>query len=187
VTIDTELETWRREWQAHSDPLPEWKKKIERQNLRTVVAVIFACICLIFAALEARRHPTPFMLGLNAGLWFSCALAGGYSWWVRRGSWKPTAQTTLAYVELAHKRAVAKARTLRFCFYFLLITILAFAGLGAWDWKALTARDAAIVGGIILELLFFRYYERRKRQEIERTRKLMEQIQEETYFNQEER
>ena len=37
MTSDLELETWQREWQEQTEPLPELKKKIKRQNLQTVL------------------------------------------------------------------------------------------------------------------------------------------------------
>jgi hypothetical protein len=45
VTIDAELETWRREWRDRAEPLPELKKKIKRQNLQTIAAGIVLAAC----------------------------------------------------------------------------------------------------------------------------------------------
>lgn len=178
MTIDAELETWRREWRDRAEPLPELKKKIKRQNLQTIAAGIVLAACLVFSTVEALRSHSSFMSGFAIGLWFATVFAGGYAWWVRRGAWRPSAQTTLAYVELSHQRAVAKVRTLRFSFYLLLATTLLFAVFGAWNWKAFAARDAVILAALALELIFFAYYGRRKKREVAETRKLLEQIRE---------
>ena len=106
---DTELEIWQREWQEQTEPLPDLKKKIRRQNLKTVAAIFAVCVCLAISTAAALRTRSSFMAGMAVGIAFAGVFLGGYAWWVRRGAWKPTAQTTLAYAELSHRRAVAKA------------------------------------------------------------------------------
>lgn len=140
------------------------------------------CVLLAITTVQALRTRGSFVSGMAAGLWAAGLIAGGYGWWVRRGAWRPTAQTTLAYAELAHKRAVAKVRQLRFSFYFLLITIVVCAAFSVWDWRTLSPKLAliwaVILGATVAELFFFRYYSRRKQREIEETRKLIEQMRE---------
>jgi len=174
VTVDTELETWQREWRDQTEPLPELKKKIKRQNLRIVAAIAAVGVCLVSSTTQALRGRSSFMGGLAAGVWLASLLMGGYAWWVRRGAWKPTAQTTLAYAELSYKRAVARARTLRFAFYFLLAATVLYAAYAAWDWRAFPRQGPFVLAGMVLELFLFKHFRRRQRKEIEKTRKLME-------------
>jgi Flp pilus assembly protein TadB len=178
VTMDAELETWRKEWRKQTVPLPELKKKIRRQNQRTALAVVAVCLCLAFATVAASRNHSWFMAGLASGIGFSGLVMGAYAWWVRRGSWKPSAQTTLAYAELSYKRAIAKARILRFAFYFLLIAIVLFAGFVAWNWRHFRARDGVIVAAMAVEAAFIRRQELRKKRETEETGKLVDGLQE---------
>ncbi len=173
---DTELEIWQREWQEHTEPLPDLKKKIRRQNLRTVAAIFAVCVCLAISTAEALRTRSSFMAGMAAGIAFAGVFLGGYAWWVRRGAWKPTAQTTLAYAELCHRRAVAKARTARFSFYFLLVATLLLAALVGWNWTRFHARDGLILAALLTELFVLKHLERRKHREIEETRKLIDDI-----------
>lgn len=170
---DMELETWKQEWREQTEPLPELKRKIKRQNLRTIGAVIAVCLCLVLSATEARHSRSSFMAGMAAGIGFAGAVLGSYVLWARRGSWRPTAQTTLAYAELAYKRAVAKARILHFSFYFLLTTVVLLAVFVAWNWKAFRARDGVIVAALVVESFVLKNLERRKRREIEETKKLI--------------
>jgi hypothetical protein len=107
VSNDTELEIWRQEWRDQTEPLPELRKKIKRQNLRTAAAIVAIGVCLAVSTSVALKTRSPFMAGLAAGIVFASVFMGGYAWWVRRGAWKPTAQTTLAYAELVHRRAIA--------------------------------------------------------------------------------
>jgi hypothetical protein len=176
VSMDTELEAWQREWHLQTGPLPSLKKKILRQNLRTLAAMLAVCLGLTVSGLLAWRHRSPFMVGLAAGMSFASLFLGGYAWWVQRGAWKPTAQTTLAYAELSYRRAVAKARTVRFSFYFVLVATGWLAILMGFDWKGLRARDGIILAGLLLELVYFRRYGQKKKREIEETKKLLDDL-----------
>jgi hypothetical protein len=178
TAMDIELETWRREWHTYTEPLPELKRKIRRQNLQMIAAVAIICVCLALSTIEALRTQSSFIAGLAAGLWFTSLLVGSYAWWVRRRTWNPTAQTTAAYLELSYRRTIAKARTIRFSFYFLLSATVLFAVHSAWNWRAFSTREALIFAAFVSELFLFRHYRRRKKREIEETRKLMEQTRE---------
>jgi hypothetical protein len=178
MTTDTELENWQREWREHTEPLPELKKKIRRQNWQTVAAIVGVCACLVFSTVRAIQTHSSFMAGGAAGIAFAGIVMGSYAWWLRRGSWKPSAQTTLAYAELAYKRAVAKARLLRFIFIFLLFTVVLFSGFLALKSGRIHPREMIIAAGMIVELFYIKRQERRKLQEVEETKKLLADIKE---------
>jgi TRAP-type C4-dicarboxylate transport system permease large subunit len=178
VSVDTELETWRQDWLSESDPLPELKRKIHRQNLWMIAAVVALVVCVAVSAVWASRTHSSFAAGLLAGLLFSSLCVGAYSWWVRRGAWKPAVQTTLAYAELTYKRAIAKVQTLRFSFWFLLAAIVAFGVILACDWKHFHAPFAAILAAMVVELFWIRSKERRKRAEVDEAAKLIENLKE---------
>jgi hypothetical protein len=174
VNIDTELATWQQEWRAQTEQLPDVRKKIRRQDRQTMIAIALACICMVLSALAAWRMHRAFYSGLAAGIWFSCLTMGAYVWRVRRGTWKPAAQTTAAYIELWHKRAVAKERIARFAFRFLLAASILYAGFAAWNWEDFSARSAVVLAAMTAELFLFDYIARKKRQEIKTTQKLLE-------------
>jgi hypothetical protein len=175
VTVDTELEVWRREWREQTEPFPALKRKIHRQNLRIGAAVAAIVILLVLSTIEAARTGNAFLAGLASGLAFAGVVQGGYSWRVRRGAWRPAAQTTLAYAELAYKRAVANARSTRFAFWFLLVTLAAYAGFAIWHWRSFTATAALVVAAIVIELFLLDYKRRRAAGAVEPARKLWEQ------------
>lgn len=176
MTNDTELETWQREWRDQTEPLPDLKKRIRRQNLQSLAAVLAVCACLAISTVLALRSRTSFMAGLAVGIGFAGLVLGGYAWWVRRGAWKPSAQTTLAYAELTYRRAVARARTARFSFYFLVAVTVLLTGLVAWNWKHFRARDGLVIAGLVTESFFLKHVERRKQRAIEQTRKLVDDL-----------
>lgn len=177
MTTDMELEAWQQEWRDGTEPLPEWKRKIKRQNRWVAATTVVLGVCLSLSTLWALQARTSFVVGLTAGIWLTTVLACGYVWWVRREVWKPSAQTTLAYMELAHRRAVAKARQLRFSCYLLLAATLSLALFSVWDSKA-RGRNAAIIVALGIESVCLRRYERRKRREIEQTKKLIDDMKE---------
>ena len=179
MTIDTELEMWRREWRDQTAPFPALKRKIRRQNLRIIAAVAAIALCLVLATVGALRSRSSFMAGLVVGIAFASVFQGGYAWWARRGAWKPAGQTTLAYAELSYKRALATARTTRFSFYFLLVGTVLYTGFVAWNWMAWTAAPRAtgalVVAAMVIELFLLWDNRRRAKREIEETGKLLEQ------------
>jgi hypothetical protein len=178
VTTDTELEAWRREWHSQTEPLPELRRKIRRQNLRIAAVVIAIGLCLALSTAEAWRSRSWFMAGLAAGIGFASLLLGGFGWWVRRGTWRPTAQTTLAYVELSYRRAVAKSRTIRFSFYFMLAVTVLFTAFAGWRGTIFAARGGAVAAAMVAELFFLGYCGRQKRREIEATKRLIDDMKE---------
>jgi hypothetical protein len=179
VNVDAELEIWRREWRDRTEPFPALKRKIRRQNLRIVAAIAAIALCMILAAVGALRTHNSFMAGLVVGIAFASVFQGGYAWWARRGAWRPAAQTTLAYAELSHKRALATVRTTRFSFRFLLTGTVLYAGFVAWNWMAWTAAPRAtgalVVAAMVIELFLLADNRRRARRAIEETKKLLEQ------------
>lgn len=187
MTRDLELEAWQRDWRLRTEPVPELKKKIARQNIRTWVAIVVIGVCLAISTVLAVRTRKAFTEGLATGIWLSSVSMGAYAWWVRRGAWKPTAQTTLAYAELCRRRAIAKQRLLRFAFYFLLVAIVLYAGFVSWYHHALTGKEAPILAALVGELLVFRYQERRMHREIAESARLVEQLREPAETNSTER
>lgn len=174
MTIDTELETWKQEWRDQTEPLPRLKKKIKRQNLRMAAAGIVMLVCLTFSTVGAVLGRSSFVGGFATGLWSVALIAGGYIWWVRRGAWKASSNTTLAYAELCYKRAIANARILRFSFRFLLIATVLYAVHMVWIWKSVSRTGEAVLAGILVEVFVLRYYGSRKKKEVEETKQLLD-------------
>lgn len=174
MNADMELEAWRQEWRAQSAPLPELKRKIRRQNVRTIAAFAAVSVCLILAVAATVRYHSALAAGVAVGIAFSSFVLGAYTLRARRGAWKPTAQTTLAYAELAHRRAIAKLKTIRAGWYLLIATITAGAVLIAWSWSHVHVRDGVILAALVAELFLLKNRERRVKREIEETRKLIE-------------
>lgn len=178
MTSDTELQNWKEEWRERTGPLPQWKARIRRQNLWMAGSAALLGVALALSTGWALRAGGSFAAGLASGMWLATVALGGYGWWVRRGAWKPGAQTTLAYMELAHRRAVAKARQLRFSSLLLLAVMVPIAIFLAWSRGGLGMRELALLAACGIELIFFHRYRRRKEREAERTRQLIAELKE---------
>jgi hypothetical protein len=174
VSKDIELDAWREDWHSHTEVLPDLKKKIARQNRRMVGTFFVLCLCLGSVTTEAVRTRSSFVCGVAVGLWFASIAVGGYTYWVRRGAWRPAAQTTRAYLELSYKRATAKKRTIRFAFFFLLVTIVPYGIFCVSHWKATARLAVPTLAGMALELALLKHLERRKASEVAETKRLLD-------------
>jgi len=172
--IDPELASWRREWHQQPEQLPDLKKKIRRQDRRGLLQAGLMGGFLIFSLVAVWHFETSLSRGFATGLWFGCLIMGVYVWRVRRGTWKPAAQTTAAYLVLLHKRAVAKHSIVQFAFRFLLTTAVLYAGFVAWRWKHLSVEGAVVLAAIIAELFYLGYVARKRRREVDATKKLLQ-------------
>ncbi len=175
MNVDLELESWRREWRSASAPLPDLKRRIRRQNARMGAAAALLVVCLAVSTTAALRGAGAFWSGLATGLWATALLVGTYAWWVRRGSWAPSADTTRAYLELAWRRAVAKERTLGFSVGMLLIAVALYGGFVALTPGHVSALSAAVLAALLLEVPLLTWLRRRNRHERDETRRLLDQ------------
>jgi hypothetical protein len=141
------------------------------------LGVVAICACLTVSTVWALRSGSSFLFGMASGIGFAGSLTGSYGLWLRRGAWKPTAQTTLAYAELSHQRAVARVRLLHFMLLLLLVTTVLFSGFIACNWRhAHLLRDGVILAALVVELFYIRHKENSKKLEIPETQKLIDDL-----------
>src|SRR5215213_2600791 len=109
---DTELDAWRRDWQAGPGVPADLTERVERETrvMRRFVIVKIA-ITVIFGAGSlawATVSPGTETLGLVIAIWAFIAIAWTISWLLRRGAWGPVTGTTTAFLELAILRCRRK-------------------------------------------------------------------------------
>jgi len=118
MTADQELNEWMNDWHAAAEPLNVVKEKVRRQGvmqMASTVAEILAAIALIGIPAEiARRNPSPDVFAWFVICFAFTAVASTFSFNNFRGTWRPTAESTRAYLELAVKRAEARLRAADF-------------------------------------------------------------------------
>ena len=102
---DTELETWRRQWQAHHHVPADLQRRVEREirhakrGLRAAIAVtVFFGVGVPLRAFLTRQ---PDDIVFAIGVWVFIALTWVVSLRITRGASQPAAATTAAFLEFS--------------------------------------------------------------------------------------
>ena len=112
MSMDTELETWRREWQSETAVPPDLRRRVARQSRWLKVGI--AADILVTVAIGggvialAARSPQSDMLLLAAATWSFIAIAWAFRLTITRGLWSPAAIDTAAFVDLSVRRCRAQ-------------------------------------------------------------------------------
>ncbi|MGO4883483.1 MAG: hypothetical protein ACLP59_22085 [Bryobacteraceae bacterium] len=179
MSLDIELETWRREWQSEAAVPPDLRRRVERQSrwLRIGIALDILVTVVIGGAviLLAVRAPQPDMLVLAAGTWSFIAAAWAFRMRVSRGLWKPAALDTAAFLDLSIHRCRAQIKAAGFGaglvvveFTFLLAWIHRHsapqAPWFAWLFGSMANRFVWLLSAAFM--VFLAWYRRKKRAEV---------------------
>jgi hypothetical protein len=192
VQPDTELETWRRHWQAHDAVPQDLRQRVEREIRRArfgvaaavAVTVIFGVGVPIRAILSRRADDVV----LAIGVWVFIAINWIVSWSLSRGASKPAAATTASFLEFSllscrrHHQAITAAAILYAAFLTFVL---------AWNyhdvaqrtpvglWAFLTSPPNMVVWGITAGLAVLAVWRRRKlEREWQNLLRLREQLEE---------
>lgn len=108
MSVDTELEVWRQQWQSDTTVPLDLRRKVERQSLLmkfALLADILVTITIGGATIGwSVRSPQPENVLLAVATWIFIATAWTFSLTVNRGAWAPSAQETAAFVALSVRR-----------------------------------------------------------------------------------
>jgi hypothetical protein len=192
---DLELETWREQWRTTAGPRTDFQQglqtKIKRQNLRHVMGNVVAALAfvaaLIFSVWAVRQDPSPLRIGWAVGIWLLVSVCAGYRLRLQRGTWRSETQSTRAFVELWHRRVMAKLRLIRVAFYLVPAWIVFCAALAAANWSALRPDIQAhpadwwkLLGTVFLMVLatlcWLAWQRRRKLAELDEVRTLFKEM-----------
>jgi hypothetical protein len=112
MSLDTELETWRREWQSDTAVPPDLRRRVARQSrwLKIGIAGDILVTVVIGGGVLAltARSPQPDMPLLAAATWSFIAVAWAFRLTISRGLWSPAAMDTAAFVDLSVRRCRAQ-------------------------------------------------------------------------------
>ena len=191
MTEDRELELWREQWTSAAEPLPEIRKKIRRKNFFFVVSNALSATALlaalIFAAIVVRHDPSRLRVGWAIGITLLIFVGGGYRLWVQRGTWRAETDSTKAFVELWHRRVLAKLRLLHAASYLVAGWITFCAVLAAINWAAIAPDVHAhptdwlkVLGAVVLMVagmyIWLAWYRRRKLAELNEAKKILDEL-----------
>jgi len=118
MTVDSELESWRREWQT-ADAVPlDLRKSVERQTramrfgvLGDVVVTLVMGGGTTWWAVASRQADVAL---LAAATWVFIAVAWAFGLAVNAGRWEPAALDTKAFLDLSISRCRARLATVKF-------------------------------------------------------------------------
>lgn len=137
------MDAWQSEAPDEAAPPPlseEIRRRIQRKVRRHGIGLILLavtevvmCVGLVVWLLQEvleRRRPVDFV-GFG-GVLLLCVVALGFSFWNRRGTWWPAAESTRTFIDLSIERSRRKLLTLRYCPGFLAAEVAFLAAWGGW-------------------------------------------------------
>jgi len=190
---DRELAAWQQQWSSVAQPLPEIHRKIKRQHFRFVVENVLAAVGLVggltFAAWVLWTDPTRLGISSAVGLIVFLIATAAYRLWAQRGTWRPETQSTRAFVELWHKRMLARIRVLRIAYLLIPGWLLFTAALAVFNWTAIAPEvhthpkdvlELLISCAIMLPIIFvwLAWYRRRKLAELNEAKRILDEMDE---------
>ncbi len=195
MTADTDLERWRRQWQAdppasasRADGAERLRQRVLRETRRAKLGLIAPIWVTVGVGggmtLMAVRGEHPLHLVLAIETWIFIAVIWAGCLWIARGTWRPLADTTAAFVDISIRRRIANMRGAIFgvCLYvFQLLIMKLIVGRMTSESLAssLTSPHMIMFGWIglpIVCILLYRF-RRRQRAELERLRELERELQ----------
>jgi hypothetical protein len=153
MSEDHELDSWRERWGSVLGPSPDFQHKIQQKikdqdrrfSLGNVLTAVALTGILIFAVVV--RHQASWLgTGWATGICVLVFVSAGYRIWVLRGTWRAETQSTRAFVELWHRRVLARIRLLRIAIYMALGWIMYCAALTAANWTTIRSEVMAHPG-----------------------------------------
>jgi hypothetical protein len=119
MKTDLELDGWRSQWQRQ--PVcgaQELKESVLRETRRAKLGLLAPVAVTVviggWAILQAWLSPVPSATVLAVGVWSYIAIAWAGSLWIARGTWRPHAETTAAFLALAIRRCESALRAVPF-------------------------------------------------------------------------
>jgi hypothetical protein len=193
VSNDIELESWRRQWRGGSRSAPR-VEEVERLKQRVVRETRWAKLSLIAPiwvtvgvgggmTLLALRDEHPLHVALAIETWIFIAVVWAGCLWIARGTWRPLADTTTAFVDISIRRREANLRGATFGVYLYVFQLLVMKVVVGWLTSeglaaSLTSPHTIMFGWIGLPLFCAGVYwfRRRQRAELERLHELKRQL-----------
>jgi len=98
----------------------------------TVAEIGFLSLALAFLTWRAWQTPKPLEITTAVAIWIFAIVGMGFTLWNRRGTWRPAAETTQAFLELSHRRCVRKLIGIRYAWRTLAVELALFIPWIVW-------------------------------------------------------
>jgi hypothetical protein len=128
MIADNELQAWRDEWTAQPADAPDLTARVKRHSrfmrlmllAEVLVTFVFGGGTIWLAATSRQAD-----LGVLAGAtWVFLAVAWAFGVWNRRGTWRPVALTSSAYLEISIRRCRSAIRAVIFGMMLFVVEML---------------------------------------------------------------
>jgi Na+/melibiose symporter-like transporter len=144
MTEDRELELWREQWstvaEASAGLQRQVQKRIKLQNRRFLIGNLLTTAVLLGMLLFALylTHQSSWLgKGWATGVCVLVFVSAGYRAWILRGTWRAEIRSTHAFLELWHRRVLARLRLLRVSLYISVGWIIGCAALTVINWATI--------------------------------------------------
>jgi len=128
MIVDNELQAWREEWTAQPADAPDLTARVKRQSrfmrlmlLAEVLVTVLFGGGTIWLAATSRQVDVAVLAGTT---WVFLAVAWGFGVWNRRGTWRPVALTSSAYLEISIRRCRSAIRAVIFGMVLFVVEVL---------------------------------------------------------------
>jgi hypothetical protein len=193
MSIDGELESWRRQWQggaapaADADAIERLRRSVARDNFWSKWGLIFPILVVVWSGattvLPALRSGQALGVLLGVETLVLIVVLWAVALWLARGTWRPLADTTAAFIDVSIRRRIAYIRgaIVGACLYVaqfaFLVIVLGLESPGGIV-GALSSPQAKMLGwiGVPVVLAGLYWFARRQRADLERLRELKRQL-----------
>jgi hypothetical protein len=186
MKTNAELDTWRLLWQARADRpnAADLRDRVERETRRRRIALIVPVLVTIiiggWTVLRAMASPEVDNIVLAVETWLFISVIWAGSLWIDRGTWRPLANTTAAFVDVSIRRCRSTLSALRFgALVYVAQFVFVFFWKSSMGLAALFTSWPVVVlgwvGGPVL-VAFGSWYARKKRTELGRLLDLRRQL-----------
>lgn len=191
MSNDAELESWRRQWQQGEPAAADAVAQLRQRVLRETRWLKWSLVGPILVTLGVGGAMTLRALGTEQSIdvlfavetWIFIVVTWAGSLWLARGTWRPLADTTAAFVAISIRRREANARAAIFalCLYVaqLVFVVLALAEQAPDGVAPLLMSSFVMIAGWIgvpVGLAILLWFRRRRRADLERLRELERQL-----------
>ncbi len=194
MTEDRELDAWREQWSSIANTSPDSERKIQKtikqQSQRFLIGNVLSAIAfagILLFAVVARHQVMSIGTGWATGICLSVFVSVALRIWILRETWRPSTQTTRAFVELWHRRVLARIRLLRIAIYVSFGWIVYCVVLMAANWTTIRPDVKAhphewlglLVASILVQpvmLFWAAWFRRRKLAELHEVKQILDEM-----------
>jgi hypothetical protein len=194
MSTDGEIESWRRQWQAgpksagNADAVERLRRRVMRETFWSkwglvfpILATLWSGATIVLPALRSERD-IAVLLGVESLLFI--VVVWVVAFWLGRGTWRPLADTTAAFIDVSIRRRIAYIRgaiagaVLYVAQFAFLVAVL---GLDSSIGFAAVSKSAPVMGlgwiGIPIVFAGLYWFGRRQHADLTNLRELKRQLQ----------